>query len=105
MFGEYIGLQDRRLSGACQRPGLTVASRDHYKGADMADRRETDHYDTLYRDFRWHVPEDFNIAQWCCARWADEPERIAILVDDEIAGHRSITYAELQPRPTDSPTC
>lgn len=62
----------------------------------MADRRETDHYDTLYRDFRWHVPEDFNIAQWCCARWADEPERIAILVDDEIAGHRSITYAELQ---------
>ncbi len=96
MFGEYIGLQDRRLSGACQRPGLTVASRDHYKGTDMSAQTATDQYDTLYREFRWHVPQDFNIADWCCARWARQRNRVAIYVDDEIAGDRIVTYAELQ---------
>ncbi len=55
-----------------------------------------DHYDTLYRDFRWHVPEDFNIAQACCTRWADDPDRIAIIVDDPDDGDRQVSFAELQ---------
>ncbi len=29
----------------------------------------TDHYDHIYRNFRWEVPEYFNMAQVCCRRW------------------------------------
>jgi acetyl-CoA synthetase len=55
-----------------------------------------DHYDHLYQNYRWHVPADFNIAHWCCTRWANDANRIAIYMDDETHGDRVITYAELQ---------
>lgn len=55
-----------------------------------------DRHTQLYSEFRWLLPDDFNIAQLCCRRWADDPERIAIYVDDPDEGDRSVTYAELQ---------
>lgn len=55
-----------------------------------------DNYDRLYRDFRWLLPDDFNIARLCCRRWANDPSRIAIFVDDAAAGGRAVTYAQLQ---------
>ena len=36
-----------------------------------------DRYAELARDFRWQVPDDFNIAR-ACLRWADDPDRVAI---------------------------
>ena len=59
-----------------------------------------DEYDTLYNDFRWHVPARFNIAEVCCTRWArDTPHAIAIQVTvfEETAPHSvaSLTYAKL----------
>ncbi len=62
----------------------------------MRGHRNLDHYDHLYQNYRWHVPADFNIAHWCCTRWANEPDRIAIYMDDEKDGDQIITYAELQ---------
>jgi acetyl-CoA synthetase len=59
-----------------------------------------DEYDRLYQDFRWLLPEDFNIARLCCRRWADDPQRVAMFVDDDIHGDRIVTYAQLQ-RDTD----
>jgi len=47
-----------------------------------------DHYSSLYGEFRWALPEDFNIAELCCRRWASDPDRIAILFDDEAGGDR-----------------
>lgn len=56
-----------------------------------------DAYESLHRDFRWHVPADFNIAQACCARWArDTPERIALRCEHEDGRIATHTYAELQ---------
>ncbi len=55
-----------------------------------------DRHAPLYGEFRWLLPDDFNIAQLCCRRWAGDAERIAIHVDDELEGDRSVTYAELQ---------
>ncbi len=55
-----------------------------------------DHYQPLHAQFRWHVPEDFNIAAVCAARWAHDPSRIAIYTDDEKNGDRITTYAQLQ---------
>lgn len=55
-----------------------------------------DRYDALYNDFRWHVPDKFNIAEVCCSRWAKDHSRIAIHYEDE-SGHTStLTYAALQ---------
>ena len=34
---------------------------------------QADHYPALYRDFRWQVPEFFNMADMCCRRWAQSP--------------------------------
>ena len=56
----------------------------------------TDHYDALYQSFRWMIPEDCNVAQLCCRRWSDDPERIAIVVDDPLNGHREVSYSHLQ---------
>ncbi len=62
----------------------------------MAEPLATDHYDQLYQDYRWHVPDDFNIAHWCCTRWANDSDRVAIFMDDELHGDSVITYAQLQ---------
>lgn len=50
----------------------------------------TDRYADLMRDFRWQVPDDFNIAA-ACLRWADDPSRVAIVSD-----HEDWTYRRLR---------
>lgn len=60
------------------------------------DHVSADAYLDLYRQFRWHVPAEFNIAQACCRRWTGDPSRIAVHYEDE-AGHVStLSYAALQ---------
>ena len=57
---------------------------------------DIDNYATLYHHYRWHVPATFNIADVCCARWANDKSRIAMHYEDE-AGHTStLTYTALQ---------
>ena len=36
-------------------------------------------YEDLRRDFEWPALERFNIAEAACDKWADEPERVAII--------------------------
>src|SRR5512139_4145656 len=55
-----------------------------------------DQYRALYDDFRWHVPREFNIAEACCRRWAQETSRIALHYEDEAGNRASYTYAALQ---------
>lgn len=54
-----------------------------------------DSYDTLYRNFRWHVPREFNIAEVCGRRWAAESSRVAIQHEDERGRRSTHTYAAL----------
>ncbi len=61
----------------------------------MAARLQKDAYAHLYETYRWKVPEDFNIAELCCTRWASDPDRVAIYFDD-LHGDRVVTYAQLQ---------
>ena len=42
-----------------------------------------DQYRALYDAFRWHVPHEFNIAEVCGRRWAQERSRVAIYFEDE----------------------
>src|SRR5262245_8660603 len=55
-----------------------------------------DQYRALYDSFRWHVPRDFNIAEVCGRRWAQERSRVAIYLEDEQGNARTYTYAALQ---------
>jgi acetyl-CoA synthetase len=55
-----------------------------------------DQYRSLYDNFRWHVPREFNIADVCCRRWSQETSRIAMHYEDESGRPASYTYAALQ---------
>jgi acetyl-CoA synthetase len=53
-------------------------------------------YAALHAGFRWHVPELFNIAEVCCARWArDTPRKIAIRYEHENGSTSRHSYADL----------
>jgi acetyl-CoA synthetase len=55
-----------------------------------------DQYRSLYGNFRWHVPREFNIAEVCCRRWSQETSRIALHYEDERGNGASYTYSALQ---------
>ena len=58
-----------------------------------------DGYAALHSQFRWHVPDVFNMAEVCSRRWAqaeDAEQRIAIYADGPGVHKRSHSYAELQ---------
>jgi acetyl-CoA synthetase len=57
-----------------------------------------DNWAAMHRQFGWHVPRSFNIAQACCARWAAQPdagERVAIIAHGA-REQPTLTYAQLQ---------
>ncbi len=56
-----------------------------------------DRYEELHAAFRWQVPEDFNIAEACCGRWArDTPNATAIYFDSESGCRAHYSYGQLQ---------
>jgi acetyl-CoA synthetase len=55
-----------------------------------------DQYHTLYDSFRWYVPREFNIAEVCGRRWAQERSRVAMIFEDEQGNVATYTYATLQ---------
>ena len=57
-----------------------------------------DYYASEYRNWRWQVPETFNVATVCVHRWASDAERsthIAIQWEDEDGSTDAVTYAQL----------
>ncbi|MDP3691768.1 acyl-CoA synthetase [Bradyrhizobium sp.] len=44
---------------------------------------EASDYDTLYRNFRWDIPDRLNLATVCCDRHADGTGRLALIYVDE----------------------
>jgi acetyl-CoA synthetase len=57
-----------------------------------------DNYAALHASLRWQVPQQFNMAQVCCARWAQQPdadERIAIHAHRPGGVDTSYTFAQL----------
>jgi acetyl-CoA synthetase len=56
-------------------------------------------YRRLHSNFRWQVPQQFNIAQVCCQRWADQADaasRIAVRIYADGALQSAHSYAALQ---------
>ena len=57
-----------------------------------------DNHAALHAQFRWAVPEKFNMAQVCCSRWAQQPDgddRIAIRAHLQGGQGPVYTYAQL----------
>src|SRR3546814_20098452 len=57
-----------------------------------------DHYPELYSSYRWFVPTQFNLAQMCLHRWAENPHegrRIAVYFEDEFGQRETWTYSRL----------
>jgi acetyl-CoA synthetase len=55
-----------------------------------------DSYEALYRDFRWKIPERFNIGVAVADRWAaHEPDRIALLEYRQNGEAQRLSYGEL----------
>ena len=57
---------------------------------------ETSSYDTLYRDFRWDIPAQFNMATACCDRHADGSHRLALIYVHEDGSARRTSFDELR---------
>ena len=55
-----------------------------------------DRYEELYTNFRWHVPEFFNIGWECCGKWARQASRIALIHEDESGTVTRHSYRALQ---------
>lgn len=56
-------------------------------------------YEALYQQFHWEVPKEFNIAQVCSQRWANDAEHashIAVYFEDIKAHSETLSYAQLQ---------
>ncbi len=65
---------------------------------DKAGEQRSDNYAAMHAGFRWQVPREFNIAQVCCTRWAEQADgasRIAIHEDGTGLEANAHTYAQL----------
>jgi acetyl-CoA synthetase len=54
-----------------------------------------DRYREIYDAFRWDVPAEFNMAQACCRRHADDPDRIALYWEDEAGNAAVLSYRDM----------
>src|ERR1019366_109175 len=57
---------------------------------------ETTDYAKLCRDFRWEVPDRFNIAAACCDRHADGSGRLALIFVDEDGRAQRTSFDEMR---------
>ncbi len=55
-----------------------------------------DRYEELYSNFRWLVPERYNIGWECCGKWAADPKRLALIHEADNGLVRRFTFARLQ---------
>ena len=56
-------------------------------------------YEVLHQQFHWEVPQEFNIAQVCSQRWAndaDHASKVAVYFEDIKGRTATLSYAQLQ---------
>lgn len=53
-------------------------------------------YEEVYESFAWNIPEFYNIADDVCDRWADDPNRIALIYEDENKQVERFSYADVK---------
>ena len=65
-------------------------------GAYHFHEQEWDSYGELREAFEWEVPDQFNMADYVCERWAEEtPEAVALYAEEAGGRERTLTFGEL----------
>ncbi|MBA2672174.1 AMP-binding protein, partial [Ramlibacter sp.] len=67
----------------------------------MGGSQGLDNHRAMHQGFGWQVPRNFNMAQACCARWAQAPDadsRVAVRAHGARGHDATLTYAQLQRR-------
>lgn len=59
-------------------------------------QQEWDSYDQLLEEFEWEIPDQFNMADYVCDRWADDKSRVAIFAEDPDGEERTYTFWQMQ---------
>ena len=55
-----------------------------------------DDYATVRSDFVWDVPTYFNIGVDVCDKWADDPDRLALMYRRRDGSRRDYTFAQIK---------
>ncbi len=55
-------------------------------------------YQEVYRNFKWKIPQYYNIGVDVCDRWADDSQRIALIYIDGSRNEIKFTFRELKNR-------
>lgn len=53
-------------------------------------------YDRLHSEFEWEVPDEFNMANYLCDRWANDEGRVALYAENEAGEEQSYTFSEMR---------
>ncbi len=53
-------------------------------------------YEEVWNNFEWRIPEQYNIADDVCDRWADDPQRLALVYEDEAKKVHRYTFADVR---------
>ena len=53
-------------------------------------------YDKVYSTFQWKIPEFYNIGQDICDKWADQPDRLALIYEEESGQVEKYTFRDLK---------
>ena len=53
-------------------------------------------YDEVYNAFRWKIPKHYNIGVDICDKWARQPDRLALIYEDESGRVERYTFADLK---------
>ena len=53
-------------------------------------------WDAIYRDFRWDIPDYFNMADVVCDRHAASPDKVALYYEDDDGNEEQYTFREMQ---------
>lgn len=67
-------------------------------GGLMEEIKTTNMHSSLYDDYEWYIPSNFNIASACCHRWAASPHEArlaAIYFEDQVGQLTSLSYGQL----------
>ena len=56
----------------------------------------TGDFDQLRREFRWQIPENFNMAEAVCDRHAIGADRVALLTETAAGQRNRFTFAQLK---------
>ncbi len=82
-------LEHRRGYGGLGRSGVRAMGLIHFPQKP---------FDELYASFRWPHLDTYNIGVDVCDKWADDPDRLALVDATDDGGRRQYTFAELARR-------